>query len=120
MTDHPKRLLSLAGLAASALLFTAFVAGTAVAIETLAADYPDYTPSDYPTPTPTPTATVTPTAAPGRIQIETRASATLGTYLVDPTARTLYTLSSDPANGSTCVGPCVPSWPPLIVAQGGP
>ncbi len=117
MNDLPKRLQSLAVLLASALVVVAWIAGAAAPVETLAVDYP---PPIYPPPVdPTPTPTATIAAAPVSIQIGTRTSATLGTYLVDPNGLTLYTLSADPANGSTCIGQCVAFWPPLTVAQGG-
>jgi hypothetical protein len=32
---------------------------------------------------------------------------------------TLYTLSSDPNNGSVCTGGCLTNWPPLLIAPGG-
>ena len=117
MNDLPKRAQSLAVLLASALVVVAWIAGAAAPVETLAADYP---PPIYPPPVdPTPTPMATIAAAPVSIQIGTRTSATLGTYLVDPNGLTLYTLSADPANGSTCLGQCVASWPPLLVAQSG-
>jgi predicted lipoprotein with Yx(FWY)xxD motif len=120
MNDFPKRLRSLAVLLASAVMAVAWIAGAAGAAETLAITYP---PPVYPTPdptsTPTPTPTATIVAAPVSVQIGTRTSATLGVYLVDPSGLTLYTLSSDPANGSTCIDQCVAFWPPLMVAPGG-
>lgn len=124
MNDLPKRLQSLAVLLASALIAMAmaWLAGAAAPVATLAIVYPTpvYTPPAYPTPTtPTPTPTAIITAAPMSIQIRTGTSATLGTYLVDPNGLTLYTLSADSANGSTCIGQCVVFWPPLMVAQGG-
>jgi predicted lipoprotein with Yx(FWY)xxD motif len=117
MTGLPKRRQSLRLLLAPALMAMAWIAVPSGPAETLAIDYPP----EYPTPTPaaTPTPTPTPSVAPMSIQIGTRVSATLAAYLVDPSGLTLYTLSADPANGSTCVGPCAASWPPLILAQGG-
>ena len=111
MNDLPKRRQSLAVLLAPALLALALIAGAAGPTGTLAVDYP------YPTASPA--ASPTPTAAPMSVQVGTRTNATLGTYLADPSGLTLYTLSSDPANGSTCIGQCAAAWPPLIVAQGG-
>jgi predicted lipoprotein with Yx(FWY)xxD motif len=114
MSRLPKRPQSLALLVVPVIVTVAWIASAAGPVETLAVDYPPY---DYPSPTPT--SAPTPTAAPDSIQLGTRTSATLGTYLVGPTGLTLYTLSSDPANGSTCSGQCVAFWPPLLVAQGG-
>jgi len=116
MTRLPMRPQSLALLLAPMIVAMAWIATAAGPVETLAVDYPPY---DYPSPTTTPTPTPTPTAAPAGIQIGARTSATLGAYLVGPTGLTLYTLSSDPANGSTCSAQCVAFWPPLLVAQGG-
>ncbi len=76
----------------------------------------------YPTPTP-PMATPTPmtptqTPAPMTIQVGTR-STPLGVVLVGPNGHTLYTLSSDPNDGSVCTGGCLTFWPPLLVGAGG-
>ena len=46
-------------------------------------------------------------------------STALGVVLTGPSANTLYTLSSDPSNGSTCTGACLIAWPPLLVPSGG-
>jgi predicted lipoprotein with Yx(FWY)xxD motif len=108
---NPRRMVAV--LFAPAFLVVALMAGAAGPVATLAVDYPP----DYPTPTPA--VTPTPTAAPMSVQVGTRTNATLGAYLVDPNGLTLYTLSSDPANGSSCIGQCATFWPPLIVAQGG-
>ncbi|MFI5042022.1 MAG: hypothetical protein ACHQNA_09280, partial [Acidimicrobiales bacterium] len=40
-------------------------------------------------------------------------------YLTGPSGLTLYTLSSDPTNGSICTGGCLTFWPPLVIAAGG-
>lgn len=114
-TDFPRRRHSLRLFVAPALMLVAWLIAASGPSGTLAIDYPP--PSPYPTGTPTPTATATP--APMSIQVGTRTSATLGTFLVGPTGLTLYTLSSDPANGSTCIGQCATFWPPLVVAPGG-
>ncbi len=113
MNHVPGRRRSLALLLAPAILAIAWIASAAQPVETFAGDYPPA----YPTPTAT--ATATPTAAPMSIQVGTRTTAALGTYLVDPNGLSLYTLSADPANGSNCIGPCAAAWPPLIVAAGG-
>jgi len=46
-------------------------------------------------------------------------STALGVVLTGPSGNTLYTLSSDPSNGSTCTGACLGAWPPLLVPSGG-
>jgi len=107
MTGLPKRRQSLTVFLAPAIMAMAWIASAAGPVETLAVDYP------------TPTPTATPTAAPMSIEVGTRTNATLGTYLVDPNGLTLYTLSADPANASTCTGQCAVFWPPLLVARGG-
>jgi predicted lipoprotein with Yx(FWY)xxD motif len=58
-------------------------------------------------------------AAPGSIQVGTMPTSTLGVVLTGPNGMTLYTLSSDPNNGSVCTGQCLTFWPPLLVASGG-
>jgi predicted lipoprotein with Yx(FWY)xxD motif len=114
MTRLPKRPKSLALFLVPVIVTMAWIASAAGPIETLAVDYPPYV---YPSPTPT--STPTPTVAPASVPLGIRTNGTLGTFLVDPTGLTLYTLSSDPANGSTCLDQCVAFWPPLLVAQGG-
>lgn len=80
----------------------------------------------YPAPMATPTSTATPSgsvagasAAPSTIQLGMGTTAALGSFLTGPDGRTLYTLSSDPDNGSICTGQCLTFWPPLLVAAGG-
>jgi predicted lipoprotein with Yx(FWY)xxD motif len=46
-------------------------------------------------------------------------STALGAVLTGPSGNTLYTLSSDPNNGSVCTGGCLGFWPPLLVPSGG-
>lgn len=114
MIDLPNRPRSFALLLAPVIMAMAWIAGAAQPVVTLAVDYP---PPVYPSPTPT--VAPTPTAAPTNIQIGRWMNTTLGIYIVDPTGLTLYTLSADPANGSTCIGQCAMFWPPLILAQDG-
>jgi len=71
---------------------------------------------DYPPPPPPPPVMTPPT--PATIQIGT-ASTSLGKVLTGPNGLTLYTLSSDPNNGSVCTGTCLAAWPPLLVGAGG-
>lgn len=76
-----------------------------------------------PTPTPAATPSASPMAsgpsAPMQITLTVRTTSTFGTFLAGPNGRTLYTLSSDPTNGSICTGQCLTFWPPLQVARGG-
>jgi predicted lipoprotein with Yx(FWY)xxD motif len=58
-------------------------------------------------------------AAPASVQLGIRTSPTLGMYLTGPDGHALYTLSSEPMNGVRCVGGCLYSWPPLVLAAGG-
>ena len=41
-----------------------------------------------------------------------------GRVLTGPNGLTLYTLSSDPTNRSTCHGDCAAAWPPFTVKSG--
>jgi predicted lipoprotein with Yx(FWY)xxD motif len=59
------------------------------------------------------------TSAPMQVTLNVRTTSSLGTFLVGPTGLTLYSLSSDPTNGSVCTGQCLSFWPPLEVATGG-
>ena len=52
-------------------------------------------------------------------QLGSSSNATLGTILTGAGGMTLYTLSSDPNNGSVCTGGCLTAWPPLLTAPGG-
>jgi predicted lipoprotein with Yx(FWY)xxD motif len=58
-------------------------------------------------------------ATPSSVSIGVATSATLGRYLTAAGGLTLYTLSSDPKNKSTCAGQCVAFWPPLLITAGG-
>jgi predicted lipoprotein with Yx(FWY)xxD motif len=58
-------------------------------------------------------------AAPASVQLGSRSSPTLGTYLTGPTGHALYTLSSEPVDGVRCTAGCLGAWPPLEVAAGG-
>src|ERR1700690_1039125 len=58
-------------------------------------------------------------ATPSSVSIGVATSAALGKYLTASGGLTLYTLSSDPTNKSTCAGQCVASWPPLLIVAGG-
>jgi predicted lipoprotein with Yx(FWY)xxD motif len=46
------------------------------------------------------------------------ASTGVGKVLVGPNGLTLYILTSDHTNSSSCTGTCVDDWPPLTVKSG--
>jgi predicted lipoprotein with Yx(FWY)xxD motif len=60
------------------------------------------------------------TAAPGGFTIDTTGDATLGAYLTGANGMTLYVLTLDAADASSCSGTCATNWPPLTVASGTP
>lgn len=51
--------------------------------------------------------------------VDTKANSKLGTILVDGKGFTLYRLSTDSTNKSTCDAACAQIWPPLLVTGGG-
>ena len=112
---QPVRRLTLPGLVASTLLIVGACAGSGTT------PAPSATTAATPAATTAPAATATPAAAsaPSSITVGTGTSASLGTFLTGPNGFTLYTLSSDPMNGTSCTGSCATFWPPLIVASGG-
>jgi predicted lipoprotein with Yx(FWY)xxD motif len=122
---------------AAALVVTLAIAGVAAACTT-GASAPSPTASSAPstavqTASPTTAATAAPTASPtaaptaaptakpasNTVKIGVATSAKLGSYLTGPNGRTLYTLSSDPNDKSTCAGDCATAWPPLKIASNG-
>ena len=56
---------------------------------------------------------------PSAIQLGKGTNSALGTFLTGAGGMTLYTLSSDPDNGTVCNGGCLTNWPPLLIAAGG-
>jgi predicted lipoprotein with Yx(FWY)xxD motif len=68
------------------------------------------------------TAQATPPPAAGgaaAITVATANSPTLGVFLTGAGGKTLYILTKDTANASTCAGACATNWPPLTVPTGG-
>ena len=57
-------------------------------------------------------------AAATSITIGTTNSPTLGAYLTGQNGMTLYVLTKDTPDTSTCSGACASNWPPLVVASG--
>lgn len=55
----------------------------------------------------------------GGLTVATGTSTALGTFLTGAGGKTLYILTKDSANTSTCSGTCATNWPPLTVAAGG-
>jgi predicted lipoprotein with Yx(FWY)xxD motif len=68
-----------------------------------------------------PASTASPTGSPtsDTVKLGVARSSSLGSYLTAPNGKTLYTLSSDPADKSTCTGECATAWPPLKIAPNG-
>jgi predicted lipoprotein with Yx(FWY)xxD motif len=62
-------------------------------------------------------ATSTP-AAGGHFAVSTTASSSLGAYLTGQNGMTLYVLTSDTPDTSTCTASCATNWPPLTVPSG--
>src|SRR4030081_1769236 len=71
------------------------------------------------------TSAATPTPAAGGggggagVTVATATSPTLGVYLTGTGGMTLYILTKDAPNQSTCTGTCATNWPPFTVATGG-
>jgi predicted lipoprotein with Yx(FWY)xxD motif len=53
------------------------------------------------------------------ITVASANSPTLGVFLTGTDGKTLYILTKDTANASTCAGACATNWPPLTVPTGG-
>jgi predicted lipoprotein with Yx(FWY)xxD motif len=68
--------------------------------------------------TPTVPAAPAAPAAATSITIGTANSPTLGAYLTGQNGMTLYVLTKDAPDTSTCSGACATNWPPLVVAGG--
>jgi predicted lipoprotein with Yx(FWY)xxD motif len=60
------------------------------------------------------------TGASGSAQIMVASNAKLGQILADGSGRTLYVLTSDTLNTSTCYAQCAQIWPPLLASSGSP
>jgi predicted lipoprotein with Yx(FWY)xxD motif len=106
----------LAAMLASALLLSAVLFTSAVPV--LAQSYGGGS-SASPAASATASPMASATSAPAQVTLTVGSTSTLGSFLVAPNGRTLYTLSSDPMNGSVCTGQCPTFWPPLEVAAGG-
>ena len=68
------------------------------------------------------TAQATPPPAAGgaaAVTVATGNSPALGVILTGAGGKTLYILTKDTANASTCAGACATNWPPLTVPTGG-
>ena len=101
------RLMSLAGLAVGvALLASACSSAAATPVNSVAG-----APA-------TPTAAASAAAAPMAVTIGSTNDPTLGAYLTGQNGMTLYVLTKDGADMSTCAGTCATNWPPLTVAAG--
>lgn len=63
-----------------------------------------------PVPTVTPTVSPSPSSSPSTVAIAT-ATGSIGTYLINGTARALYVYSADTSDVSNCTGSCLAAWP---------
>jgi predicted lipoprotein with Yx(FWY)xxD motif len=68
--------------------------------------------------TPAAVATSAAPAAPASLTIASTPDSTLGEYLTGLNGMTLYVLTLDKADSSSCSGSCATNWPPLTVAGG--
>ena len=64
--------------------------------------------------TTTATTTTTTTTTPAKAVTVRVAKSSLGSILVDSTARTLYLFKADVGSKSACAGACATAWPPLL------
>ncbi|HEX7471677.1 MAG TPA: hypothetical protein VF323_01235 [Candidatus Limnocylindrales bacterium] len=64
-------------------------------------------------------ATQAPAGGGGGVSVATGTSATVGVYLTGANGMTLYILTKDGPNQSSCAGTCATNWPPLTVPAGG-
>jgi predicted lipoprotein with Yx(FWY)xxD motif len=53
------------------------------------------------------------TNAAGKVELETQSSS-LGTIITDSNGRTVYMFASDTPTSSSCSGPCLQFWPPVL------
>ena len=65
-------------------------------------------------------ASASPAEVAGGVTVGTRTANGLGPFLTGAGGRTLYELTTDSANKSTCTGACASIWPPLTVSGGTP
>jgi predicted lipoprotein with Yx(FWY)xxD motif len=100
------RLISLAGVATAALLFAA--ACSSAATPTAAAPGAADTSSTAPMAT----------QAAGGLTLGVTNDPTLGAYFTGQNGMTLYHLTDDTSDTSTCTGTCATHWPPLTAASG--
>jgi predicted lipoprotein with Yx(FWY)xxD motif len=70
------------------------------------------------TPTTPPPSTAPGTSAMAGVEVTVAQSASLGDHLADAAGKSLYLLTKDSANTTTCTGSCAQTWPPLTVGSG--
>ena len=99
------RLISLAGLAVGVALL---VGACSSAAATPASDVAGATAA--------PTTAAAAPAAPAAVTIASTNDPTLGAFLTGQNGMTLYVLTKDCADMSTCTGTCATNWPPLTVS----
>ncbi|MGD0409744.1 MAG: hypothetical protein ABSB34_12245 [Candidatus Limnocylindrales bacterium] len=65
-------------------------------------------------------AAATPAPGAASLMVGSTNNPTLGAYLTGQNGMTLYVLTTDTPDTSTCTGSCATTWPPLSVAAGAP
>ena len=118
------RLASLAGLVVGMALITAACSASATPSAAVAAAtaVPTTVATDTTAASPVDTAAAAATtsapAGPASLTIASTPDSTLGEYLTGLNGMTLYVLTLDKADSSSCSGSCATNWPPLTVADG--
>jgi predicted lipoprotein with Yx(FWY)xxD motif len=108
------RLTSLIGLAAGMVLFAAACSSAATASPAPASTVAGATATSAASPA----AMDTSSAAAAGITLSSTSDPSLGDYLTGANGMTLYVLTKDTADTSTCTGTCATTWPPLTAAVG--
>lgn len=69
-------------------------------------------------PTAAPVASTAPAASSAAYRVEVAQNATLGSYLTGEDGRSLYLLTKDAENATTCTAACAAAWPPFELDPG--
>ena len=111
------RLTTLTGLAIGVALFAAACSSAATAIPAASAAAATTSTAAIASTPASPAAVDTSSAAAG-LTIASTPDATMGDYLTGQNGMTLYVLTKDTADTSTCTGACATTWPALTTTSG--